>query len=99
MRLSPRSKAISAPVSALSPVLGECAFCPFDVLSGRLAVLLNEIPQQCPKRLAPFVFRQYTGNVTRHRLGTRVILESYPSNGPYEVWGRHRTNSGGGFDV
>ena len=54
---------------ALSPPGGECAFCPFDVLSGRFAVLFNEIPQQCPKRLAPFVFRQHMGNVTRHRLG------------------------------
>ena len=31
--------------------------------------LFDEIPQQYPKRLAPFVFRQHTGNVARNRIG------------------------------
>ena len=65
--LDPRRSARRHP--ALSPPRRECAFCPFDVLGVRFTMLLDEFPQQCSKRLAPFVFLQHTRNVTRDRIG------------------------------
>jgi hypothetical protein len=32
--------------------------------------LFDQIPQQCPERLALLVFREDPGNVTRNRLGS-----------------------------
>jgi hypothetical protein len=58
MRLSPRSRAVSAEASSTIPAAGQCAFRPFDILSGRCAILFDQIAQQRPERLAPLVFRQ-----------------------------------------
>ena len=33
-------------------------------------MLFDQIPQQCPQRLAFLVFRQDPGNVTRNRIGS-----------------------------
>jgi len=33
-------------------------------------MLFDQIPQQCPERLALLVFRQHPGNVTRNRIGS-----------------------------
>jgi hypothetical protein len=44
-------------------------FCPFNVLSGRFAILFDQISHQAPERFAPLVFRQDLRNVTRHRIG------------------------------
>ena len=43
-------------------------------------MLLDEIPQQCPKRLASFLFLQHTRNVTRDRIsasGANFAMDSH----------------------
>jgi hypothetical protein len=65
-RHDPRRSALLCP--ALSPPWRQCAFCPFDVLCSRLAMLFNQIPQQCTERLALLMFRQYPRDITRNRI-------------------------------
>jgi hypothetical protein len=64
----PRRSARRHPL--LSPPRCECAFCPFDILGRWFTILFDQIPQQCPERLTPFVFRQYSGDITRDRIGS-----------------------------